>query len=66
MHVDPHRALYVIDLFGTVSFAFSGAIRAVDRRPDFVGMLILAGATAVGGSVLRDVILHRDVQILQD
>ena len=66
MHMDPHRIVYVIDLFGTASFAFSGAIRAVDRRPDFVGMLILAGATAVGGSVLRDVVLHRDVMILHD
>jgi uncharacterized membrane protein YeiH len=66
MPVDPQRVIYVFDLFGTASFAFSGAIRAMDRRPDFVGMLILAGATAVGGSVLRDVFLSRNVMILHD
>ena len=66
MPSDPHPAIYFIDLFGTASFAFSGAVRVADRRPDFVGMLILAGATAMGGSTLRDVILHRDVMILHD
>lgn len=66
MWFDPQQAVYAIDLFGTASFAVSGAVRAADRRPDCVGMLILAGATAVGGSVLRDVILNRDVVILQD
>ncbi|MHB1034948.1 MAG: trimeric intracellular cation channel family protein [Pirellulales bacterium] len=64
--MDPHAVIYAIDLFGTASFAFSGALRAMDRRPDFVGMLILAGATAIGGSTLRDVVLNRDVMILQD
>lgn len=66
MPLDPQQALYAIDLFGTASFAVSGAVRAADKRPDFVGMLILAGATAVGGSMFRDIILHRDVVILQD
>ncbi|MGL6193781.1 MAG: trimeric intracellular cation channel family protein [Thermoguttaceae bacterium] len=51
--------VFAIDLFGTASFAFSGALRVLDRKPDIVGMLILAGATAGGGSILRDVILGR-------
>jgi uncharacterized membrane protein YeiH len=59
-----HSVLHAIDLFGTASFAFSGALRAIDRRPDFVGMVILAGATAVGGGVLRDLILQRQTFIL--
>ncbi|MGA2258493.1 MAG: TRIC cation channel family protein [Thermoguttaceae bacterium] len=59
-----HPILHAIDLFGTASFAFSGALRASDRRPDFVGMVILAGATAVGGGVLRDLILQRQTFIL--
>lgn len=66
MSPDPQTIIYVIDLFGTASFAFSGAIRVVDKRPDFVGMLILASATAVGGSVVRDCILNRDVLLLRD
>ena len=59
-------AIYAVDLLGTASFAFSGALRAVDRRPDFVGMLILASVTALGGGVLRDVILKRDILFLHD
>jgi uncharacterized membrane protein YeiH len=58
--------VYAVDLVGTASFALSGALRAADRKPDFVGMLILAAATAVGGSVFRDVVLNRDVVILRD
>jgi|GEM_PF-662712 len=58
--------LYAVDLVGTASFAFSGALRAADRRPDIVGMLILAAATAAGGSVFRDVVLNRDVAMLRD
>ena len=56
----------VIDLLGTAAFAFSGALRAVDRKPDLVGMLILATVTAVGGSTLRDVLLRRDPVFLRD
>jgi uncharacterized membrane protein YeiH len=66
MNVTPSNIIYAIDLFGTASFAFSGALRVMDRKPDFVGMLILAGATAGGGSVLRDTILNRDVLMLRD
>lgn len=62
----PAKIIYTLDLFGTMSFAFSGAIRAIDRRPDIIGMLILAGATAIGGATLRDTVLNRDVMILKD
>jgi len=64
MNQATYPLLHAIDLFGTASFAFSGALRAIDRRPDFVGMVILAGATAVGGGVLRDLILQRQTFIL--
>ncbi|HEX2972396.1 MAG TPA: trimeric intracellular cation channel family protein [Tepidisphaeraceae bacterium] len=66
MRITPQTIIYAIDLLGTAGFAFSGAIRAVDKRPDFVGMLILAAVTGIGGSILRDVILNRDVLLLRD
>jgi uncharacterized membrane protein YeiH len=62
----PSRVFYVLDLLGTMSFAFSGAIRAIDRKPDIIGMLILAAATALGGAILRDGILNRNVIVLVD
>ena len=58
--------IYILDLVGTASFAFSGALRVLHKRPDIVGMTVLAGATAIGGSVVRDTILNRQVLILQD
>ena len=48
--------LYAVDLAGVAGFALSGALRAIDRRPDFVGMLILACCTAMGGGAVRDAI----------
>lgn len=58
--------IYTLDLFGTAAFAFSGALRALDRRPDFIGMLILAGVTAVGGGAMRDMLLGRQAAVLGD
>ena len=60
------NVVYALDLFGTASFAFSGALRVLDRKPDIVGMLILAAATAIGGSILRDAILGRAPIVFTD
>jgi uncharacterized membrane protein YeiH len=45
----------VLDLAGIFVFALSGALAAVRQRLDLVGMAVLAGATALGGGILRDV-----------
>ncbi len=66
MKFDATSVIYCIDLIGTASFAFSGALRVLDRKPDIVGMAILAGATAVGGSTIRDLVLGRQVMCLRD
>ncbi len=41
---------------GTITFAVSGALAAVRKRFDLVGVLVLAGVTAVGGGSIRDVV----------
>lgn len=46
-----------LDLVGIFVFAVSGALLAVRRGFDVVGMLVLAEATALGGGVIRDLIL---------
>ncbi|GAA4752935.1 trimeric intracellular cation channel family protein [Gordonia alkaliphila] len=43
------------ELIGTIAFAASGALMAVRRNLDVVGILLLAVATALGGGILRDV-----------
>lgn len=47
----------VLNLIGTFVFAISGALLAVHKRYDIVGMIVLAEITAIGGGVIRDLIL---------
>ncbi|HAU38246.1 MAG TPA: hypothetical protein DCX07_11105 [Phycisphaerales bacterium] len=61
-----NELIYALDLMGTAGFAFSGALRGLQRRPDLIGVTILAGATAVGGGMVRDVVLQRPVTMLWD
>ena len=41
---------------GILTFAAMGALTAVSKRFDLVGVVVLAGVTAVGGGVLRDLL----------
>lgn len=45
------------DLLGVFVFGLSGGLLAVAKRFDVFGVLVLAGAAALGGGVLRDVLL---------
>jgi uncharacterized membrane protein YeiH len=49
--------LVALDLIGISVFAVSGALAAVRRDLDVFGVLVLATVTALGGGVLRDVLL---------
>lgn len=46
-----------LNFIGTFVFAISGALLAVHKNYDIVGMTVLAEITAIGGGVLRDLIL---------
>src|ERR1700753_2631326 len=46
-------------LIGVAVFAASGALAAVRRSLDPVGVLVLAIVTATGGGTLRDVLMDR-------
>ena len=50
-------ALQVFDLVGIFVFALSGGVLAVRHRLDLFGVLVLAGATAVTGGIIRDVLI---------
>ncbi|WP_412561249.1 trimeric intracellular cation channel family protein [Winogradskyella sp. MIT101101] len=47
----------IIDILGTIAFAISGALVAMNKRMDAFGVLIIAFVTAVGGGTLRDVMI---------
>lgn len=47
----------VIDVLGTIAFAISGVLVAMDKKLDLLGVLIIAFVTAVGGGTLRDFLI---------
>jgi uncharacterized membrane protein YeiH len=47
----------VLDLLGTVAFAISGALSAMNRRLDLFGIFIIAFVTAIGGGTIRDILI---------
>lgn len=50
-------ARQTIMIIGILAFAISGALLAVQKRMDLVGMAGLAVVTATGGGMLRDVLI---------
>ena len=46
-----------IDILGTIAFAISGVLVAMNKRMDPFGVLIIAFVTAVGGGTLRDIMV---------
>lgn len=50
--------IYVLDILGTFAFAISGALVALDKKLDIFGVIIIAFVTAVGGGMLRDLLIN--------
>ena len=46
-----------LDILGTIAFAISGVLVAMNKRMDPFGVLIIAFVTAVGGGTLRDILV---------
>ncbi len=53
------EVLFVLELIGAAAFAVSGAMAAIEKRADIFGVLFLAVTTALGGGVIRDVLIGR-------
>lgn len=49
--------LSILDLLGTLVFAISGVIAAIDRKFDLVGAFFIGFVTALGGGTTRDVLM---------
>lgn len=49
--------LLIFELIGTVAFAVSGAMTALNKKMDIFGVVTLGVITAVGGGVIRDLVL---------
>ncbi len=50
---------HLLDIIGTMAFAISGVLTALNKKLDPFGVFIIAFVTAVGGGTLRDDVIGR-------
>lgn len=48
---------FIIEIIGTVAFASSGALIGIKKNMDIFGINVLGITTAIGGGIIRDVVL---------
>ncbi len=48
---------FAIEIIGTIAFAITGVITSLEKKFDIFGALVLGTVTAVGGGIVRDLIL---------
>lgn len=48
---------FLMEMIGTIAFACSGAMVAIEKRLDLLGIIVLGETTAVGGGMIRDIII---------
>ena len=51
------QLLLIFEIIGTVAFAFSGAMVGLSKKMDIFGVTVRGIVTAVGGGVIRDIVL---------
>lgn len=47
----------MVELLGTIAFALSGAMVAIRKNLDLLGIVVLGVITAVGGGMIRDILI---------
>lgn len=48
---------FIVEIIGTVAFATSGAMVAINKGVDIFGVLVLSSITALGGGAIRDILI---------
>lgn len=56
--------IFIMDILGTIAFAISGAMVAIEKKMDIFGVNILAITTATGGGVIRDLLIGRTPPVM--
>ncbi len=51
----------VMEWIGTIAFAVSGAVVAIEKELDYYGICFMAIITAVGGGIIRDILVNRTI-----
>ena len=52
-----HLITFIMEMLGTIAFASSGAMTAVEKNMDIFGVSVLGVVTATGGGLIRDLVL---------
>jgi uncharacterized membrane protein YeiH len=55
--IETSNLLLSFDLIGIFVFAVAGALAAVEKDLDIFGVVVIAGVSAIGGGLIRDVVL---------
>lgn len=51
---------FIMELVGTIAFSCSGAMVAIRKKLDFLGIIVLGVITAVGGGMFRDILIGKN------
>ena len=51
------KVFCIFEIIGTVAFAITGVITAIEKKLDIFGAVVLGTVTAVGGGMVRDILL---------
>lgn len=53
----------LLETIGLLAFSVSGVIAALQKRLDLMGVIVLAIATAVGGGIMRDILMNNGIPV---
>ncbi|MGP3779002.1 trimeric intracellular cation channel family protein [Halanaerobium saccharolyticum] len=53
----------IVDIIGTIAFAMSGALRAIEKEMDYYGIAVFGITTAVAGGTIRDILINKDLPV---
>lgn len=62
--IESKAAFIISDAIGLTSFAITGSLIGIEAHFNFLGVLMLAFITAVGGGTIRDILINKVPSIL--
>ncbi len=58
--------IFILNIVGIIAFAISGAMKGIKYSLDLLGIIVLGVITAIGGGIIRDVLLNTTPLILKN
>lgn len=53
----------IVEFIGTIAFAMSGALRAIEKEMDYYGIVVFGITTSVGGGIIRDILINKELPV---